>query len=192
MSRTESAMVDLGTIAPAFELVDVLSGRALSRDDVFALSWDDGTSDTVNTATHGGPQRKHGLLVMFLCVHCPYVKHVEQELARLARDYAGENGEGPIAIAAIQSNDIAQFPDDGPDGMREQAERLGWNFPTCLTKPRRSRAATAPLAHPTSSSSTERCGWCIAASSMPAVPDEATSATTSRSPALTFDVPSMQ
>ena len=77
MSRTESTMVQLGTIAPAFELVDVVSGRAMSRDDVFALSWDENLSDGVNTAIHGGPAKKHGLLVMFVCVHCPYVKHVE-------------------------------------------------------------------------------------------------------------------
>lgn len=132
MSRTESTMVELGTVAPAFELVDVVSGRAMGRDDVFALSWDDAASDAVNTATHGGPQRKHGLLVMFVCVHCPYVKHVEQELARIGRDYFGENGEGPIAIAAIQSNDIVAYPQDGPEGMREQAARLGWKFPYLL------------------------------------------------------------
>ncbi len=132
MARTESTMVQLGTPAPAFELIDVLSGRAMGRDDVFALSWGDGASDAVNTATHGGLQRKHGLLVMFVCVHCPYVKHVEEELGRLGRDYCGNDGEGPIAIAAIQSNDIATYPEDGPDGMREQARRLGWTFPYLL------------------------------------------------------------
>jgi thiol-disulfide isomerase/thioredoxin len=127
MSRTESTMVQLGTIAPAFELVDVLTGRAMSRDDVFALSWDDTLSDTANLATTGGPAQKHGLLVMFLCVHCPFVKHVEAELARIARDYAG-----PIAICAIMSNDIAAYPDDSPDNMRAQAQRLGWTFPYLL------------------------------------------------------------
>ena len=132
MARTESTMVELGTVAPAFELVDVISGKAMSRDDVFALAWDDAASDAVNTATHGGLQQKHGLLIMFVCVHCPYVKHVEEELARIGRDYFGRNGEGPIAIAAIQSNDIAQYPEDGPDGMRGQAGRLGWTFPYLL------------------------------------------------------------
>jgi hypothetical protein len=109
-------MVQLGTIAPAFELVDVVSGQAMSRDDVFA--------------SEGAPRR--GLLVMFVCVHCPYVKHVEEELARIGQDYFGESGEGPIAIAAIQSNDIEAYPEDGPDGMREQAKRLGWGFPYLL------------------------------------------------------------
>ncbi len=130
MSRTESKMVELGTDAPAFELVDVVSGKVLGRDDIAALTWDDNLSDGVNKSTHGGPKRKHGLLVMFVCVHCPYVKHVEQELAKIGQDYFGN--DGPIAIAAIQSNDIEAFPQDGTDGMREQAVRLGWNFPYLL------------------------------------------------------------
>ena len=135
MSRTESSMVELGTTAPPFELVDVISGRPMSRDEVFALCWDDNLSDANNISTHGGPSRKHGLLVMFVCVHCPYVKHVEAGLAELARDYfapEGKAGSGPIAICAIQSNDIVQYPQDGPDAMREQAQRLGWEFPYFL------------------------------------------------------------
>jgi hypothetical protein len=116
MSRTESTMVELGTLAPAFELLDVVSGRAMGRDDVFGL---------------GGAGKK-GLLVMFVCVHCPYVKHVEEELARIGRDYFGEDGEGPIAMAAIQSNDLGEYPQDGPEPMRGQAERLGWRFPYLL------------------------------------------------------------
>ena len=131
MSRTESKMVQLGTIAPPFELVDVRTGKAMGRDDVFALSWDETLADKDNTATSGGPREKHGLLVMFLCTHCPYVKHLEQGIAELARDYF-RDGQGPIAMCAIQSNDIAQYPDDGPDGMREQANRLGWTFPYLL------------------------------------------------------------
>lgn len=108
MSRTESTMVALGTVAPPFELPDVVSGKALGRDDVFA--------------------GKKGLLLMFVCVHCPYVKHIEEELARIGQDYF-QSGEGPIAMAAISSNDIVQYPEDGPDEMRAQAERLGWQFP---------------------------------------------------------------
>jgi len=124
MSRTESTMVQLGTTAPAFELTDVLTGHAMSRDDVFALSWDDNLSDVANAAVTGGPAQKHGLLVMFLCVHCPFVIHVEQEIANIARDYAGR-----IAFCAIMSNDVAAYPQDSPDNMRAQAKRLGWNFP---------------------------------------------------------------
>lgn len=111
MAKTESKMVALGTEAPPFELLDVLSGRAMSRDDIFAAAGDEAK----------------GLLVMFICVHCPYVKHVEEELARIGEDY-----EGLIAIAAIQSNDVAQYPDDGPEQMKEQAARLGFRFPYLL------------------------------------------------------------
>jgi thiol-disulfide isomerase/thioredoxin len=99
-------MVELGTVAPAFELTDVVSGRAVGRDDVAALA--DG----------------RGLLVMFICVHCPYVKHVEQEVARIGADY-----DGKIAMAAISSNDVTAFPEDSPAEMKKQAERLGFKFP---------------------------------------------------------------
>ena len=126
MSRTQSTMVELGTDAPAFELVDVVTGKAMGRDDVAALAWDDGVSDATNRMTGGGTSKsgRHGLLVMFICVHCPYVKHVEEELARIGRDY-----EGKIAIAAISSNDVVAFPQDGPEEMKAQAERLGFRFP---------------------------------------------------------------
>jgi hypothetical protein len=119
MSKTQSTMVPLGTEAPPFELPDVITGRAMGRDDVFALALDDDLSRTASS-----PAPRHGLLVMFICVHCPYVKHVEAELARIGVDYAGR-----IAIAAISSNDTAAYPEDGPDAMREQATRLGFRFP---------------------------------------------------------------
>lgn len=106
MPRTESTMVELGTVAPPFELTDVVTGNAVGRDDLFASA--DG----------------RGLLVMFLCVHCPYVKHVEQELARIGVDY-----EARLAIAAISSNDVASHPEDSPEKMKEQAQRLGFRFP---------------------------------------------------------------
>lgn len=119
MSRTQSLMVQLGTIAPLFQLIDVLSDKPMTRDDVFALG-------------SNGSTNKHGLLIMFICVHCPYVKHIEKELARIGHDYFGVDGSGPIAIAAIQSNDISQYPEDGPEQMRDQATRLGWKFPYLL------------------------------------------------------------
>lgn len=131
MSRTESMMVQLGTIAPAFELINVLTGTAMSRDDVFAFSWNDNLTDAENLSTYNNASKKYGLLVMFICVHCPYVKHVEEQLAHIGKDYFSD-GNGPIAIAAIQSNDIEQYPEDGPDAMREQANRLGWRFPYLL------------------------------------------------------------
>jgi hypothetical protein len=117
-------MVHLGTIAPEFRLLNVLTGEAVSRDDLFNI----GSTAKFNI----GSTAKRGLLIMFLCVHCPYVQHVEQELARIGRDYFGDTGSGPIAIAAIQSNDIGQYPEDGPQPMREQATRLGWSFPYLL------------------------------------------------------------
>jgi thiol-disulfide isomerase/thioredoxin len=120
MSKTQSTMVALGSVAPAFELMDVVSGKAVGRDDVFATASDDARTDAANCATTGC----HGLLVMFVCVHCPYVKHVEEELARIGRDY-----EDRIAIAAISSNVVEAYPQDGPEEMKKQAVRLGWRFP---------------------------------------------------------------
>jgi hypothetical protein len=114
MSRTESIMVELGTTAPAFTLLDVVSKQMISRDSLLLRG------------------NRLGLLVMFVCVHCPYVKHLEDELGRIGRDYSGMANDGPIAIAAIQSNDILQHPEDGPEGMREQASRLNWPFPYLL------------------------------------------------------------
>jgi AhpC/TSA family len=110
MSRTESTMVKLGTTAPAFELMDVLSGKAMGRDDVFAL-----------------PEKSLGLLVMFVCPHCPYVKHMEAELGRIGADYSGT-----IGVAAIMSNDLVEYPQDGPEAMRDQATRNAWHFPYLL------------------------------------------------------------
>ena len=131
MSRTESTMVKLGQIAPPFELVDAISGRALGRDEAAELVWDDDASDQVNLMPGGGTSRRgrHGLLVMFVCPHCPYVKHVEAELGKLGKDYFEA---GTISIAAIMSNDLQEYPQDGPDAMREQARRNGWRFPYLL------------------------------------------------------------
>jgi peroxiredoxin len=104
MSRTQSTMATLGTVAPAFELLDIVTGKAVGRDDA--------------------AEDQPGLLVMFICVHCPYVKHVEEELARIGRDY-----EGKIGMVAISSNDVEAYPEDSPEEMKKQAERLGFRFP---------------------------------------------------------------
>lgn len=103
MAATASTMLSLGTAAPDFNLPDV-TGRLVSRDD-FA----------------GSP----ALLVMFLCNHCPYVKHVAEELVRLAGEYQAR-GAG---VVAISSNDVAQFPEDGPARMAEVAAAMGATFP---------------------------------------------------------------
>jgi len=97
-------MLALGTAAPDFHLPDLISGKTIGLGDV------------------GGTK---ALLVMFICRHCPYVKHVQSELARLGRDYAGKS----LRIVAISSNDAANYPDDAPDSLRAMAAELGFNFP---------------------------------------------------------------
>lgn len=104
MALTESTMLALGTPAPDFALPDVVTGKTVRLDDL----------------RDGKP-----LLVMFICTHCPYVKHVESGLAALGNDYAGK----PIHIVAISSNDANNYPDDSPAGLKQQAQRVGFRFP---------------------------------------------------------------
>ena len=104
MARTESAMVALGTSAPDFVLKDVVTGHEVSTQAV------------------SGPK---GLLVMFICRHCPFVKHLEKSLAQLGHDYQGKG----VGIVAISSNDAANYPDDAPESLAEQARVVGFNFP---------------------------------------------------------------
>ena len=106
MARTASTMLDLGTEAPAFQLPDVVSGEIISLD------------------TFAG---KAGLLVMFICQHCPFVKHVQDELAKLGKDYGDRN----LGIVAISANDAANYPDDAPDKLKDMAQSLGFTFPLC-------------------------------------------------------------
>jgi peroxiredoxin len=104
MALTESTMLELGTTAPDFELIDVVSGKTVRRDDF---------------------RGKDALLVMFICAHCPYVKHIEKTLGSLGKDYAGK----PLAIVAISSNDVTTHPADGPEGLKAQAQANGFAFP---------------------------------------------------------------
>jgi peroxiredoxin len=104
MARTESAMIALGTEAPAFELEDVVTTKRLGIADV---------------------RGDHGLLVMFICRHCPFVKHVEKELAAIGKDYLGKG----VGIVAVSSNDAVTHPDDAPESLKQQAEKLAFNFP---------------------------------------------------------------
>lgn len=104
MARTESTMLELSTEAPDFALTDVTTGKTVRRDDF---------SD------------KTALLVMFICAHCPYVKHIEKTLGQLGSDYAGK----PIAILAISSNDVANHPGDSPENLKAQAKANGFTFP---------------------------------------------------------------
>ena len=104
MARTESTMLELGTIAPDFALTDVVTGRTVRRDEF---------------------RGKKALLVLFICAHCPYVKHIEKGLAALGNDYAGK----PLGIVAISSNDVTNHPADSPAGLKQQAETYGFVFP---------------------------------------------------------------
>jgi peroxiredoxin len=104
MARIPSAMTPLGTLAPDFSLPDVVGGKPISRDGA------------------AGPK---GLLVMFICRHCPFVKHVQDELARLGRDYAGRG----VGIVAISANDESGFPEDRPEKLAEMSKELGLTFP---------------------------------------------------------------
>lgn len=97
-------MLALGTETPEFSLTDTVSGRTVSLSD-----YDDET----------------GLLVMFISNHCPYVKHVRGELAKLGKDYA----DSGIGIVAICANDPDNYPDDAPARMKEEAETHGYVFP---------------------------------------------------------------
>ena len=97
-------MLPLGTRAPAFTLPDTVSGKTLSLDAV---------------------KGARGTVVMFICNHCPYVKHVNPELVRVARDYQGKG----IGFVAISANDAVNYPDDAPDKMKAAAKQLGYPFP---------------------------------------------------------------
>jgi len=99
-------MLELGTAAPDFVLPDTVSG------------------DPISLATFATTK---GLLVMFICPHCPYVKHIQSTLAAMLKEYAGAG----LGIVAISSNDAAQFPDDDAAGIRAQALALGFAFPYC-------------------------------------------------------------
>lgn len=106
MAATESTMLALGTPLPPFRLAD-FQGKPTSADDF---------------------RDARGLTVAFICNHCPYVKHIRNELARFARDYQSKG----IAVVAIASNDTQAYPQDGPAGMAEEARSAGYTFPYLL------------------------------------------------------------
>ena len=122
MALTPSGMLGLGTIAPDFSLPDVVSGRVVSLDTFKA---------------------DPALLVMFICRHCPFVKHVQQELARLGRDYQARAG-----IVAISANDAARYPDDAPGSLKEMAVELGFPFPLCYDESQDTARAYAAACTP--------------------------------------------
>lgn len=107
MVMVESTMLALGTKAPAFSLADAVSGKTITLD-TFADS--------------------RALLVMFICVHCPFVKHIEQELAKIGQDYSTKG----LGILAISANSLQTHPQDAPDHMKTQAQQQGFTFPYCF------------------------------------------------------------
>ncbi len=103
MVRTPSTMLALGTAAPDFSLPDT-DGRIVSLGDFAG---------------------RKALLVMFICNHCPYVKHVRHELAKLGSTYQ----ERGVGIVAINANDVAHYPDDSPEKMKREKAEAGYTFP---------------------------------------------------------------
>ena len=102
MALTPSTMLELGTPLPAFSLPAVAGGSISSAD------------------LHGRP-----LLLMVICAHCPFVKHVEPELSRLEQDYGTA-----VQLLAVSSNSLITHPQDGPEQLADQAKRWGWSFPS--------------------------------------------------------------
>ncbi len=98
-------MLPLGTPAPDFLLPDVVSGNSVSPVHL--------------------KQKPPALLVMFLCNHCPYVKHIQAGLVRMAKEFQARG----VEVIAISSNDVANYPDDSPEKMKEEALRAGYTFP---------------------------------------------------------------
>jgi peroxiredoxin len=103
MALTPSTMLPLGTVAPDFRLPDT-SGKPVALADF---------------------EGKPALLVIFMCNHCPYVKHIAAGLAQLARDYLPRGA----AIVGINANDVANYPDDSPAKMAQEAKSMGYLFP---------------------------------------------------------------
>ncbi|MEH1897652.1 MAG: thioredoxin family protein [Nostoc sp.] len=106
MALTASTMLPLGTKAPDFDLREVVSGKTTSLS-TFA--------------------EKKALVVMFICRHCPFVKHIQQELVQLGKDYFTSD----LAIVAISANDAKNYPDDAPESLQAFATEQGFNFTLC-------------------------------------------------------------
>lgn len=104
MVETVSSMLPLGTVAPDFKLLDVCTDKTLSLQEL--------KSDTAT-------------VIMFICNHCPYVKHIQKKLVEVVNAYQKKG----IAFIAISSNDIKTYPADSPINMRKEAETQGYKFP---------------------------------------------------------------
>lgn len=99
-------MLPIGTAMPSFRLPDA-DGRMVSSDDL---------------------QGSAGVVVAFICAHCPFVRHIRAEFAAFAREYQAKG----LKVVAIASNDLEAFPQDGPAGMKQEAAEVGYTFPYLL------------------------------------------------------------
>ncbi|MFT4664511.1 MAG: peroxiredoxin [Polaribacter sp.] len=104
MSLTESKMIPLGTKAPDFKLKDTVSGKEMSLSDI---------------------PSENARVIMFICNHCPYVLHITEEIAKLAKDYKKKG----VGFLAISSNDVENYPVDSPENMKAFAKDEKFNFP---------------------------------------------------------------
>ena len=108
MPETPSTMLDLGTTLPSFSLPDY-NGK---------------------TVTDGDFKGSKALLVAFICKHCPFVKHIRPEFAKYAKEYEAKG----LRVVAVMSNSVEEFPEDGPEGMKQEAAEAGYNFPYLYDK----------------------------------------------------------
>jgi len=108
MPETPSTMLELGTALPSFSLPD-FNGKVVSDADF---------------------KGSKALLVAFICEHCPFVRHVRSEFARFAKEYEAKG----LKVVAIMSNSIEEFPQDGPEGMKKEAQEAGYVFPYLFDK----------------------------------------------------------
>jgi thiol-disulfide isomerase/thioredoxin len=104
MAATPSVMIPLGSTATGFKLPDVVSGKEVSLENL---------------------KGKKGTVIMFICNHCPYVKLLNSEIVKVANEFIPQG----INFIAISSNDVAQYPDDGPAQMKQVAADLKYPFP---------------------------------------------------------------
>lgn len=104
MAMTPSNMLPLGTVAPNFHLIDTVSDTTIGLNEAKGVK---------------------GTMIMFICNHCPFVIHVNPEISKMAKEYQSQG----IQFIAISSNDVVNYPQDGPDLMRQVAQREDYSFP---------------------------------------------------------------
>lgn len=104
MAPTPSSMIPLGTEAPDFVLPDVISGKIISLADARGAK---------------------GTVIMFICAHCPYVIHIQEEIVKIAKEYQDQG----VDFVAISSNDVTNYSGDSPDKLKAQAQEVGFVFP---------------------------------------------------------------